>query len=327
MSILSTGFVVCLAAGQLCIGSNLPTAAEGQASIMGVRPTSVSVAELVAEGRDRSPTFRSLLEDVNVSGWIVFVQKGSCRLPGVRACLLHRVGMFHGRRYLRIVLSGPPSAREEMIATIGHELQHAAEVVTDRGIENAADISELYRRVGYLSMRTAHGQLYETTAAVRTGGKILQELRRERGAAAATRGAPLDEQVGYMPISEHDPCRKSGLGARRLVHLTRARRSHRTCSTCRSGRAQLRCGSMKLCLAPAAIVERGPRTTYLPTAGRVLEGHPDLDRPPNRNGLAGTATTRWDALWRRPIFLGLVALFSVDGSCDARLVQCESRLR
>lgn len=188
MTILSTGFVVCLAASELCIDSNVPTDADlGQASIIGVRATSVSVAELVAEGRDRSPTFRSLLEDVNGSGWIVFVQEGSCRLPGVRACLLHRVGTFLGRRYLRIVLSGPPSAREEMIATIGHELQHAAEVVTDRRIEKAADISELYRRVGYVSMRTAHGQLYETTAAVSTGGKILQELRRDRRSAGGAR--------------------------------------------------------------------------------------------------------------------------------------------
>lgn len=41
---------------------------------------SVSIAELVAEGRDRSATFRSLPEGLGVSGWIVFVQEGACRV-------------------------------------------------------------------------------------------------------------------------------------------------------------------------------------------------------------------------------------------------------
>ena len=43
--------------------------------------------------------------------------------------------MFEGRRYLRLVLSHPPAAREQMIATIGHELQHAGEVVSDERVE------------------------------------------------------------------------------------------------------------------------------------------------------------------------------------------------
>ena len=180
MTILSAGFVVWLVA-HASIGPNIRADTDlGQAFMMGVRPTSVSVAELVAEGRDRSATFRKLVEDLDVSGWIVFVQEGACRLPNVHGCLLHRVGMFEGRRYLRIVLSHPPAAREQMIATIGHELQHAAEVVSDARVENAADISELYRRIGYVSMRTAGGQLYETHAAVRARVTILQELQRER---------------------------------------------------------------------------------------------------------------------------------------------------
>ena len=181
MTILSAGFVVWLAAADACIGADVRADADpGQAFMMGVRPTSKSVAELVAEGCDRSATFRKLVEDLDVSGWIVFVQEGACRLPGVHGCLLHRVGIFEGRRYLRIVLSNPPAAREQMIATIGHELQHAAEVVTVARVKNAADITQLYRRIGYVSIRTAGGQLYETRAAVRTRMAILEELRRGR---------------------------------------------------------------------------------------------------------------------------------------------------
>lgn len=71
-----------------------------------------------------------------------------------------------GRRYLRIVLSEASNADDEAIAIIGHELQHAVEVATDPGIEEAADIKELYRRIGYVPMKTAAVQLYETQRAV-----------------------------------------------------------------------------------------------------------------------------------------------------------------
>lgn len=179
MTPFSIGFLVWLSLAEFGIGPDVG-AKLGDALMVGVRPTSTSIAELVAEGRDRSVTFRSLLEDVNVSGWIVFVQEGACRLPRVRGCLLHRVGMFEGRRYLRIVLTHQSSTREDTIATIGHELRHVAEVVTDPTIKNAADISELYRHIGYVSMKTASGQLYETRAAVRAGVTILEELQRER---------------------------------------------------------------------------------------------------------------------------------------------------
>jgi hypothetical protein len=180
MTVLSTGFLVGLALAEFCVASNVGVDAKlGDVFAVGVRPMSVSIAELVAEGRDRSATFRSLLEGLNVSGWIVFVQEGACRLPRVRGCLLHSVGMFDGRRYLRIVLSGPPASRDETIATIGHELQHAVEVVDDPSITKASDISDLYRRIGYVSMKTASGQLYETRSAVRTGVAIREELRRE----------------------------------------------------------------------------------------------------------------------------------------------------
>jgi hypothetical protein len=78
------------------------------------------------------------------------------------------------------VLTDVATTREEAIAMIGHELHHAAEVVTDPTITEAADISNLYRRIGYVAMRTAGGQLYETREAVRAAAKILEELRRAR---------------------------------------------------------------------------------------------------------------------------------------------------
>jgi hypothetical protein len=153
----------------------------GQSSSAGVRPLDSSIAALLTEGRIRSATFRSLLEQLESSGWIVFVQAGSCQISGVAGCMLHRVGAFdNSPRYLRIVVSETSRTPDEVIATIGHELQHAAEVTGDPRITDAVAIREMYRRIGYVSMRPAGRQLYETEAAIRTGAHILGELKSER---------------------------------------------------------------------------------------------------------------------------------------------------
>jgi hypothetical protein len=154
-----------------------------------VRPVGIAIAALLRDGAERSPTFRSLLEQLDGSEWIVFVQAGSCRLSRITGCLLHRMGVFEGRRYLRIVLSDTSATHDGAIATIGHELHHAAEVVSEPQITQASDIQDLYRRIGYVSMRTTGGAVYETKGAVRAGAQILAELRFARRMAERKRTA------------------------------------------------------------------------------------------------------------------------------------------
>lgn len=173
----------------LYIGIEAPVHAEAPEPSTGVRPIGGPIATLVTSGAERSPTFRSLLRELDGTGWIVFVQTGSCRLPRVKGCLLHHVGVFEGRPSLRIVLSDTGWADDEVIATIGHELQHAAEVVGDPRIKEGPDIRELYRRIGYVSMRMHGGQLYETRRAMRAGSKVLAELRSTRRVAERMRAA------------------------------------------------------------------------------------------------------------------------------------------
>ena len=157
----------------------------------GVRAAMPAVAALVEDGRRRSSTFRALLRDLDGSDWIVFVQPGSCQLPGVSACMLHSVGTFHGVRYLRVVLSETPKTRfnDDAIATIGHELRHAVEVVKTPGISAGRDILELYRRIGYIAKRTPIGNLYETSSAQETGAAVLRDLEADGRVARNSRRA------------------------------------------------------------------------------------------------------------------------------------------
>lgn len=161
----------------------------GGATIRSVGPIA---AGFVNEGRERSSTFRKLVEELESSDWIVFVQRGSCRLAGVTGCLLHQVGRYNSLRYLRVVVSEPFGSDDETIATIGHELQHAVEVVRAPGISDAGDIRQLYRRIGFVSVRRRvageTGEVYETRNAIRVGATVLRELRANRRAEGATSG-------------------------------------------------------------------------------------------------------------------------------------------
>lgn len=64
--------------------SNEISAAMGQ-----VRATDVRAEGLIVEGCRRSAAFATLVQELQESDWIVFVQSGSCEVDGIAGCLLH----------------------------------------------------------------------------------------------------------------------------------------------------------------------------------------------------------------------------------------------
>lgn len=146
----------------------------------GVRASDAKIENLIREGCSKSATFLGLFRELQSSDWVVFVQSGSCPIPGIRGCLLHRVGTFQHQRYLRIIITRTAPSDAEAIGTIGHELQHAVEVVRHRQVTDASSIRDLYRRIGYVTKRTQMGEIYETAAALRAGAAVLEQLRARR---------------------------------------------------------------------------------------------------------------------------------------------------
>ena len=147
------------------------------AAVSRVRASDSRAEDLIVEGCRRSPAFATLVQELQAANWIVFVQSGSCPVDGIAGCLLHRVGRYNGVKYLRIVVANGHGLDARTIATLGHELQHALEVVRDGQAADGLDILELYRRTGYIATRTPATQVYETQAAVRAGATILRQLQ------------------------------------------------------------------------------------------------------------------------------------------------------
>jgi len=112
------------------------------------------------------------VETINASDGIVYVEKGMCR-HSVRACLVLTVDLAGPNRILRIAVSTHRD-HEEVMAAIGHELQHAIEVLGDPHVTDYHTMYSFFDRIG-----PTGSERFETHAAVQAGMDVLHELRKK----------------------------------------------------------------------------------------------------------------------------------------------------
>jgi hypothetical protein len=100
-------------------------------------------------------------------------------MPRVKACLLMQLDQAGPNRMLRIHIT-PGRPDDEAIIAVGHELQHAMEVLGDSRVRTTRDMFVLYQRIG---LRTAASVMqfrthfrFETTAAIQISDAIRDEL-------------------------------------------------------------------------------------------------------------------------------------------------------
>jgi hypothetical protein len=158
-------------------------AVEARAEIVRVRSDDPEIVALLAEASSRSATFSGLVEGINNSDGIVWIQTGKCGF-GVRACMKLSVTQSGPNRLLRIVID-TRKADWDLMGSLGHELQHALEVLSDPTVTSDAAVYLLYRRIGEPS-----GDRFETETAIRTGDRIRDEALR----AAASRQSPTQRR-------------------------------------------------------------------------------------------------------------------------------------
>jgi hypothetical protein len=140
-----------------------------------VRSTDGAIIAAIREGYRTSPTFHDIVDALEASDVIVYVEPGTCRVNAT-GCLLFGA---HGgdARYLRAIVRrsrGDP----DLIARIGHELHHAHEVAGSAGVVDAQKFAEFYiaRSLRPLAMERALTVGLETAAALAVQAQIAWEL-------------------------------------------------------------------------------------------------------------------------------------------------------
>jgi hypothetical protein len=136
-----------------------------------VRSSDQTIVTLISEASRRSRTFRTLLASLDSTDGIVYVGPGKCS-HGVRACLQLWMQVSGPNRLLRVIVDTQNRASDiETMGSIGHELQHAIEALSDRAVTNGTMLYNFFRRYA-----PTDENRFETTAAINIGNAIRDEL-------------------------------------------------------------------------------------------------------------------------------------------------------
>ena len=152
------------------VAGNAGAQPAADADDLAVRSTDVSIARLVERAARESPTFRSLVMTIRSAKGIVYIQSGKCG-HGVRSCLVDVVPAGD-RRILRAKVDVRKADRE-LMASIGHELGHAIEVLGDPSIRSSNAMFHFYSRTSTMGA----GRTFETRAAILAGDTVGKEIR------------------------------------------------------------------------------------------------------------------------------------------------------
>jgi hypothetical protein len=147
-----------------------PGLGKAATSVIRIRTHTPVVATLIQEATERSATFRRLVETINASDGIVYVNEGDCG-HGVRACLAQVIAAGPNR-IIRVQVD-TRKADWDLMGSIGHELRHAVEVLGDPTVTSHAAMYFYYQRIG----RRVSDSWFETEAAVEAGRAVRREVR------------------------------------------------------------------------------------------------------------------------------------------------------
>lgn len=137
-----------------------------------VRGLTPKMKELIALGKRRSATFRSLVETLDQSDIVVYIESTNALPSGLDGRLMFLTSAG-GVRYLHAQVTAGLNV-EELIAVAAHELQHAVEVAMHPEVRDSVTLGLLYERIGVRS--TAARERYDTAAAQLAGKRVRAEL-------------------------------------------------------------------------------------------------------------------------------------------------------
>ena len=163
----------------LALAAPPAAAAPFSSSVKNIRPRDTTAALLIRFGTEKSARFRELVETLEQSNVIVYIDvRQDSEHPAAGA--LTFVGEAHGIRWLRATVdSGTMNyARTcqdivRLTSILGHELQHALEASQAESLRDQAEFGRYFRSIGV----DEGPHVLDTMAARRTGSRVAAELR------------------------------------------------------------------------------------------------------------------------------------------------------
>jgi hypothetical protein len=152
-------------------------AAQDQMNREHVRTSSITIAPLIRQATDHSQTFKNLVQEINASDGIVYLEDGTCG-HGMRSCFVN-VTKAGPNRMLWVIVDAR-GVDCDVMGLIGHELQHTLEVLRDPRV---TDFSTMYMFYSQEADNPARSDPFETIEAERVGETVRAEVRKSRRCA------------------------------------------------------------------------------------------------------------------------------------------------
>lgn len=134
-----------------------------------VRPMSEDAQALVEDAARRSPTIARLLRIIDQSDAVVYVDL-RFEVRGEGATTLFAVSPYC--RFIRVTIAKTVTGYRR-IEMLGHELQHAVEIIQAPDVRDSAGMRRLFGKIGWML-----GDLtFESDGAITTEREVRRELR------------------------------------------------------------------------------------------------------------------------------------------------------
>ncbi len=141
-----------------------------------IRSNDRDLLSVIGRGLARSATLRGLNAHIERAQVVVYLYR--VQLPPETRARTQLIGAAHGWRYLAIELDWRLTT-VDLLAILGHELQHAVEIADAPEVIDNASLASLYRRIGArVSCLVSPVLAFETTRAIETGQRVYDELFR-----------------------------------------------------------------------------------------------------------------------------------------------------
>ena len=140
-----------------------------------VRSSDQRLNAALRDGVERSPILRRLIQTIDASDGLIYLHEGVC-VHGGPACLVMSVRIAGPNRLLHILVDLRKRGGCQIVGSIGHELHHAVEVLSDPSVRSDWGIVSFFYNTG---TKRDWGR-FETEAAKQVGLDVEREACRRR---------------------------------------------------------------------------------------------------------------------------------------------------
>ena len=173
--VVGAAMMVIMGIGTLTLasGGREPDGPGPAIAVVRIKTEDPEIARAIALAIDWSDTFRRLVEAIERTDGMVWIVRERCH--AMPACLLIYLEVSGPNRMLRIHVD-PRQAGLNLMESLGHELQHAVEVLGTSARTSAAMYHFFDRQAGAYRI----GGRFETNEAVEAGLAVGREVARAR---------------------------------------------------------------------------------------------------------------------------------------------------